>query len=786
MKNYTSKTTITPNDDMSFFTEAPLVPVRNVVLFPNVVQPLTVARKQSINAIEQALRQDRFIVLTTQKHEHTEDPKPEDLYQIGIGAEILQVIRVPDGTLRVIIEGFARVDITDFVLTNNYYVAKVNPFDQIDIQSEIRHALKKELIDSFEEYYQLNKRLSPENYVDLSNISNMERLSNMISSYIILPVSEKQEILETLDGEARFFRLIEFLKREIGVLKLQKKIDTEVREKFDKTQREYYLREQLRVIQKELGEGDGEFADDIEKYRQQMGERKLPENVVKKLNEEINRLTKMPPMMAESGVVRNYIEWILALPWEKSTDDVLDLQQAKKTLDEDHYGLEDVKERILEYLAICKLSTKIKAPILCLIGPPGVGKTSLGRSVARAMGRKIVRISLGGIRDEAEIRGHRRTYVGAMPGRIIQGMKNAGTKNPVFLLDEIDKVGNDFRGDPSSALLEALDPEQNTSFSDHFLEIPYDLSSVFFITTGNVLHTIPSALRDRMEVINIPGYTDEEKFHIAKDFLLPRQLENTGLKKSNIEMPEETLKKIISDYTRESGVRNLERQIGKIFRQIAMKKASSKSFRKVKVTPDDLLKYLKVPVNHHEVAGKDFGPGIATGLSVTQFGGEILFIEAISMKGTGKLILTGQLGEVMKESATAVLSYIKSNTEYFKIDPEVLEKEDIHLHFPEGAIPKDGPSAGIAIFTALISLLKNQSVSPSIAMTGEATLIGRVLPIGGLKDKLLAAQRAGIKKVLIPKENEKNLIEIPKDILKKLNVVIVEDLKDVYKEVFKA
>ncbi|MCK5847815.1 MAG: endopeptidase La [Caldisericia bacterium] len=783
MKKYATKTTVN-NEDVNFFKQAPLVPVRNVVLFPNVVQPLTVARKQSIEAIEEALRNDRFIVLTSQKDENTEKPKSKDLYNVGIGAEVLQVIRVPDGTLRVIIEGFARVSIDKVVESSKHLIALVTPFEEIKLAKNVREALKKELIDSFEEYYHLNKRLSPENYVDLSNVLNVEKLSNMIASSIVLPVSEKQSLLEIFNGEKRFFALLEFLKREIGVLKLQKKIDTEVRDKFDKTQREYYLREQMRVIQKELGDGESEFSDDIEKYRNKMKKRSLPEEVTKKLNEELNRLSRMPPMMAESGVVRNYIEWILALPWDKATEDEIDIKKAKEVLDQDHYGLQDVKLRILEYLAICKLNAKIKAPILCLVGPPGVGKTSLGKSVARAMNRKIVRMSLGGVRDEAEIRGHRKTYVGAMPGRIIQGMKTAGTNNPVFLLDEIDKVGNDFRGDPSSALLEALDPEQNSTFSDHYLELPYDLSSVFFITTGNVLHTIPSALRDRMEVITISGYTDEEKFHIAKDFLLPRQLENTGLLPKNVDLSDQALKDIISNYTRESGVRNLERQISKIFRQIAMKKAMQKTFRKVTVTPKDLIKYLKIPVSRHEVAGEKYGPGIVTGLSVTQFGGEILFIEAISMKGTGKLILTGQLGDVMKESARAALSYIQSNSELFGIKPDFLDKIDIHLHFPEGAIPKDGPSAGITIFTTLISLLKEKAVSPSIAMTGEVTLIGRVLPIGGLKDKLLAAQRAGIKKVLIPEQNKKDLIEIPKDIVNKLKIITVDDLKQAYKEVF--
>jgi ATP-dependent Lon protease len=646
-------------------------------------------------------------------------------------------------------------------------------------------ALSRDLIDTFEQYFNLNKRMSPENYIDLVNIRDLDKLSDLIASAIILNIEEKQQLLEILNLKDRFQRLLEILKREVGVLQLQSQIESEVKNKFDKTQKEYYLREQLRAIQKELGDSESEYTDEVKKYREKMEKLELPQDIKKVVEDELARLMKMPPMMAEAGVVRNYIEWVLALPWNTETPDELDLARAKDMLDEDHYGLEDVKERILEYLAVRKLSDKIKAPILCLVGPPGVGKTSLGKSVARAMGRKFIRVSLGGIRDEAEIRGHRRTYVGALPGRIIQGMKEAGTKNPIFLLDEIDKIGTDFRGDPSSALLEALDPEQNFSFSDHFLEVPFDLSKVFFITTANVAYTIPPALKDRMEFINISGYTEEEKYNIAKDFIIKKQLTANGISEKDIIIPDETIKAIISDYTSEAGLRNLERQIAKIFRKVAFYKASKENkFRKITVKKDKLPEYLKAPSFRHEVAGKEYEPGMSTGLSVSSVGGEILFIESIKMPGKGGLILTGQLGDVMKESATAAMSYIRSKTDKIKLNDNFNEKIDIHIHVPEGAIPKDGPSAGIALFASILSLLSNKKIPADIAMTGEITLKGRVLPIGGLKDKLLAAHRAGIKQVIIPKDNQKDTLYIPDEIMKKLKIHFVSHLDEVYDLLF--
>ena len=786
-KNMMNTKTIDPDNSERIidFKSAPLVPIRNVVIYPNIVQPLTVGRPKSINAIEASLKRDRFVVVSTQKNEFIEDPTPSDIYHVGVGAEILQVIRLPDSTLRVIIEGFTRIKMKRFTEIDQRYEVEVEPLRTALYEGPYIYALSRELIDTFEQYFQLNKRMSPENYVDLVNVRDLDKLSDLIASAIILNIEEKQALLETLDLKERLQRLLEIIKREVGVLKLQSQIESEVKNKFDKTQKEYYLREQLRAIQKELGETEGEYTDEVKKYKEKMEELDLPEEIKKVLNDELARLIKMPPMMAEAGVVRNYIEWVLALPWNKETPDELDLIKASVMLNEDHFGLEDVKERILEYLAVRKLSDRIKAPILCLVGPPGVGKTSLGKSVARAMGRKFIRMSLGGIRDEAEIRGHRRTYVGALPGRIIQGMKEAGTRNPVFLLDEIDKIGMDFRGDPSSALLEALDPEQNFSFSDHFLEVPFDLSKVFFITTANVAHTIPPALKDRMEFINISGYTEDEKFHISKDFIIKKQLHANGLTTKDINIPDETIKSIINEYTSEAGLRNLERQIAKIFRKVAFFKASKeKSFRKITIKKDKLIDYLKAPVFRHEFAGKEYDPGMVTGLSVTQVGGEILFIEALRMPGKGNLILTGQLGDVMKESATAALSYIRSKAEKMKIPIDFQEKADIHIHVPEGAIPKDGPSAGIALYASIVSLLLNKKVPADLAMTGEITLKGRVLPIGGVKDKLLAAHRAGIRRVIIPKDNEKDIMYIPKEILDELKLHYVSKLDEVNKLLF--
>lgn len=775
-----------PEEEIIDFKRAPLVPIRNVVIFPNIVQPLTVGRTKSINAIEAAMKRDRFIVVTTQKNESIEDPSNDDLFSIGVGAEVLQVIRLPDSTLRVIIEGFTRVYIKKHINLTDRVDAEIEPVVINKVKSTPYHqALGRELIDNFELYFQMNKRLSPDSYIDLVNIKDFDRLSDMIASAMILGVEEKQDILATFNVEDRINKLLVILQREINVLKIQGKIESEVKNKFDKTQKDYFLREQLKAIQKELGEMESEFSDEIKKYRTKMESLKLSPEIVKVIEEELSRLQRMPPMMAEAGVVRNYLDWMLSVPWNSETKDQLDLDKARKILDDDHYGLQDVKERILEFLAVKKLSTTTKSPILCLVGPPGVGKTSLGKSIARAMGRKFMRISLGGIHDEAEIRGHRRTYVGAQPGRIIQGMKQVGTNNPIFLLDEIDKIGTDFRGDPSSALLEALDPEQNSTFADHYLEVPFDLSKVFFITTGNVTHTIPPALKDRMEIITISGYTEEEKFNITKKFLIPKQIEANGLKKTDVTIKDQTIYTIIREYTVEAGLRNLERQIAKIFRKVALNKATfEKDFKKITIKDEDLIDYLRAPISRHETKSKTFQPGIVTGLAFTEVGGEILFIESTKMKGKGNLILTGQLGDVMKESATAALTYIRSKTEKYKLSENFNEAMDIHIHVPEGAVPKDGPSAGITLYTSLLSLLLDKNIPTDIAMTGEITIKGRILPIGGLKDKLLAANRAGIKKVFIPKENEKNLIDIPDDVKKSLTIVPVETLDELYQYIF--
>lgn len=765
---------------------ANLLPIRNVVIFPNTFQPLTVGREKSINAVESALKKDRFIIVATQKNELMDDPSIEDIYDIGVGAEILQVIKLPDSSLRLMIEGLFRVKIINYIDSNDKLEAEVEIYNPKKEDNPMTTALTREVIDLFEQYYQLNKKLSPENFIDLINIKDPDKLTDLVSSSIILSIEEKQELLSIFDIDQRLMKLIELLKREIEVLGIQSKIESEIKDKFDKTQRDFYLREQLKAIQRELGEIEGnEFSEEISVYKKKIDSIKLPQEIKNVVEDELKKLSKMPPMMAEAGVVRNYLDWILSLPWDRETPDQLDLTMASKILNEDHYGLKDVKERILEFLAVRKLSKAVKTPILCLIGPPGVGKTSLGKSIARAMNRKFVRISLGGIRDEAEIRGHRRTYVGALPGRIIQGIKQAGTKNPVFLLDEIDKIGIDFRGDPASALLEALDPEQNSTFSDNYLEVPFDLSKVFFITTGNVIHTIPSALLDRMEIITIPGYTVDEKIEIAKGFLIPKQLEANGLTSSDVQIDEEALYKMVQEYTLEAGVRELERKISKIFRKIALEKAQSNSkFKKIIITKLNIVDFLKIPVFRHNIAGKKNPPGVVTGLSVTEYGGEIIFIESTKMSGKGNLILTGQLGDVMKESATAALSYIRSNEEKFSLPKNFYENIEIHIHVPEGAIPKDGPSAGIAMCASILSLLLSKQIPADIAMTGEITLQGRIIPIGGLKDKLLAAQRAGVKTIIIPKENKKDLAEVPQNILEKLNIIEASDFEEIYKKLF--
>ncbi len=759
---------------------APLIPLRNIVVFPYMVIPLLVGRPKSIASIEKSLTQGKMIVLATQKKGFIEEPTENDIYDIGVGAEILQLLKLPDGTYRILVEGIQRVKIKKVDVSSDYWKADVEPIEVQKGEKTLQQdALMRLVMEKFAVYADLNKKVSQDILVSLTNTAEPERFADIVASNLFLSVEEKQELLSTVDVTERLKKIAQILEREITILELSRKIDDEVRSKIEKSQKEYFLREKLKEIEKELGEV-GEEVGEIGEYKKRMKGRKLPEYVKDKIEEELERLKKIPVMSPESGVIRNYLDWLLDLPWDKRTKDRIDINKAKAILDKNHYDLEDVKQRVLELIAVKKLTKNIKGPIICLVGPPGVGKTSLGRSVAEALGRKFVHVSLGGIRDEAEIRGHRRTYVGAMPGRIIQGIKQVGVKNPVFLLDEIDKVGADFRGDPTAALLEALDPEQNNAFSDHYIELPFDLSEVLFITTANIVDTIPPALLDRMELISLPGYIDEEKVHIAKEFIIPKQLKAHGLKESDVEITRKALLKIIREYTREAGLRNLERMIMKIMRKIAKKKVE-KGFVKVKITEKNLEKYLGNPIFLTGMQEKKSQIGVVCGMVVTQAGGDIVYIEATKMKGKGNLILTGQLGDVMKESAQAALSYVRSHAEKLGIDPAFNEKYDIHIHVPEGAVPKEGPSAGITIFTALVSILTEKPVNKDVAMTGEITLRGRVLPVGGIKEKVLGAYRAGIKTIVLPMQNKNDLKKIPQVAKKKLNFVLIENVEEALK-----
>ncbi|HHY60797.1 MAG TPA: endopeptidase La [Clostridia bacterium] len=757
--------------------ELPLLPLRGVLVFPNMVIHLDVGRDRSVNAIDEAMNNDREILLVMQKDAQIDVPDLEDVYQIGTIAEIKQLLKLPGGTIRVLVEGITRAKILRLLESDPVMRVEVEiPDESYEKTLEIE-ALVRNLRDLFEQYVKVSKKIPPETVMAVVAIEEPGRLADIIASHLILKLSDKQDILEAIDIKERLEKLLQILTNEMEILELERRISARVRRQMEKTQKEYYLREQLKAIQKELGEKDDKAAE-VDELREKIEKAKLPKAVEEKALKELERLEKMPPMVAEATVVRNYLDWLLSVPWTKETRDRLDIHAAEKILDEDHYGLQDVKDRILEYLAIRQLAPKIRGPILCFVGPPGVGKTSLGKSIARCLGRKFVRMSLGGVRDEAEIRGHRRTYVGAMPGRIIQGLKNAGTRNPVFLLDEIDKLGTDFRGDPASALLEVLDPEQNNSFSDHYLEVPYDLSKVLFITTANVTHTIPRPLLDRMEVIQISGYTEEEKLEIAKRHLVKKQMKEHGLKEDMLTISDNALRKIIREYTREAGVRNLERQIATLCRKTA-RDIVAKKVAAGKITSKNLDSYLGMPRYRRRQAEKNNEVGVATGLAVTEFGGDVLAVEATLLNGKGKVTLTGQLGDVMKESAYAGLSYLRSRSEELNIPEDFYEKMDIHIHVPEGAIPKDGPSAGITMATALASALTNRPVRKDVAMTGEITLRGRVLAIGGVKEKVLAAHRVGIQHIILPKENEKDLEEIPADIRRKLHFHLVEHLDEV-------
>lgn len=755
----------------------PLLPLRGILVFPYMVIHLDVGREKSVVAVEESMIHDRIIFLATQKEAQTDDPGQNDIFDIGTVAEVKQLLKLPGGTIRVLVEGLARARVRNFITNEPYFQVEVEQyFESFQKNNEIE-ALMRSLVYQFEQYVKLSKRIPPEAVVSVVNLDEPGRLADIVASHLTLRIEDKQSILESVDIAERLEKLCTIVAKELEIVELERKISVRVRKQMEKTQKEYYLREQLKAIQRELGEKD-ERAAEGEELREKIAQAKMPKEVEEKAIKEVERLEKMPPMAAEATVVRNYLDYLLSLPWNKSTRDRLDIKAAEVILDEDHYGLKTVKDRILEYLAIRKLAKKMKGPIICFVGPPGVGKTSLGRSIARALERKFVRMSLGGVRDEAEIRGHRRTYVGSMPGRIIQGMRQAGSKNPVFLLDEIDKMSMDFRGDPSAALLEVLDMEQNNTFSDHYIEAPFDLSNVMFITTANVQQNIPRPLLDRMEVIYLSGYTEEEKVQIAERHLFPKQVKEHGLSKEMLKISENSLRRIVREYTRESGVRNLERQIASICRKTARQIVADKS-KKVLITAQNLDQYLGTPRFRYGVAETDDQIGVATGLAWTEVGGDTLAIEIGVYKGNGRLTLTGKLGDVMKESAQAGYSYIRSRANELGIAEDFYDKQDVHIHVPEGAIPKDGPSAGITMATALASAITGRKVKHDVAMTGEITLRGRVLPVGGIKEKVLAAHRAGIKTLLLPKDNKKDMDEIPKKVKDKISFILVDHMDEV-------
>jgi ATP-dependent Lon protease len=737
-----------------------------------------VGRDKSVRALEEAMVNDQLILLVTQKEAQTDLPTMEDFYEVGTISKVKQLLKLPGDTIRVLVEGISRAKIEEMVSDEQFFIVDVT--ELVEAEAEIdaeTEALRRSVLEVFDDYVKANSKIAPETLVTVSEIEDISRFADVVASNLTIKIEDKQEILASFDVKDRLELIYEIISRELEILEIERKISSRVRKQIDKSQREYYLREQLKAIQKELGEKEG-FGEEIDQYREKLEKLELPEEVQTKIEKELDRLSRLSQGSPEVGVIRTYLDWIFDLPWNEATEDNLDIKHAREILDEDHYGLKKVKERVLEYLAIRQLSQSMKGPILCLVGPPGVGKTSIAKSIARAMDRKFVRMSLGGVRDEAEIRGHRRTYIGAIPGRIIYSIKQAGTKNPLFLLDEIDKMSNDFRGDPASAMLEVLDPEQNKDFRDHYLELPFDLSKVMFLTTANSLDTIPGPLLDRMEIISISGYTEEEKLHIALDHLIPKQIKEHSLQEDNVQISEAAVRGIINGYTRESGVRSLERQIAGVIRKAATKIVEDKK-NVVKITPANLNKYLGIERFKYDKINQKNEIGVVTGLAWTSVGGDTLFIEVSVMPGTGRLELTGQLGDVMKESAKAGLSYIRSRCEELNIDKDFVKNMDIHIHVPEGATPKDGPSAGITMTTAMISALTKTPVYKDVAMTGEVTLRGRVLPIGGLKEKVLAANRAGIKKIIIPIENEKDLEEIPQNVSKKIEFVLAGNMDEV-------
>jgi len=760
--------------------ELPVLMLRDIVVFPYMVVPLFVGREKSKNAIDHSLSSHRMIFLITQKNMEIEEPKREDIYDVGTVALVMRMLKMPDGRVRILAQGLVRAKVEELDEDKPFYKAKMNVIrEPEDEEKSIEvEALIRNVRSGLEKASTLGKNIPPEIMIIAANVEEPGRLADLTAANLELKVEEAQSTLEIFDPFLRLKKIYEFLTKELELLDVQSKISSEAKGEMDKLQKQYFLRQQLKAIQKELGEGS-EIQEEIKGYQEILKKLKVSTEVREELNKQISRLGQMHPESAETAVVRNYLDWMFALPWNKSTVDNLDLRKAKIILDEDHYGLEKVKERIVEYLGVRKLSKKIKGPILCFVGPPGVGKTSLGRSIARSLGRKFSRISLGGVRDEAEIRGHRRTYVGALPGRIVQGIRRCGSNNPVFMMDEVDKIGADFRGDPSSALLEVLDPEQNYSFRDHYLGVPFDLSKVMFITTANLLDPIQPAFRDRMEILQLPGYTEEEKLQIALRHLVPKQIEENALNGKLISFTMGAIKKIISLYTREAGVRNLEREMASVCRKVARKVAEGKK-KLTRVTSQNIESYLGPPKIFKDQLLQNDQVGVTTGVAWTASGGEILFVEATKMKGKGNLSLTGSLGEVMKESAQAALSYARAHVDEFDIDNQIFSRNDFHIHIPEGAIPKDGPSAGVTIATSLLSVCTDMKVKRDVAMTGEITLRGYVLPVGGVKQKVLAAQRAGVKKMILPLANKKDLIDIPKKIKKDMDFIFVEEIKEVF------
>lgn len=761
----------------------PLLALRGIIVFPGMTVNLDVGRDKSINAVNAAMQLDKKILLVTQRDAETADPKREELYNYGVVAEIKQLLKLPSGAIRILIQGLERAELTSLIdapFKDTYLEGFAMPVASVEPEENSEtEAMRRVLLQSFEKWLVTGKKVTTEVMLNFKNITTAGEIADIIAGYLTISIDEKEELLELADVKERMHKLHTFLCKELEIAELEKNITQEVRKQIEKNQREYYLREQIKVINKELGEGDERQAE-VDEYKKQMEGRDLPTEVADKINKELDRLYKMPPMMAESGVIRNYVETLLALPWGIYGKDNFDLKHAEKVLNKDHYGLEKVKERILEYLAVRALTKSGKGPILCLVGPPGVGKTSLAQSVARAIDRKFTRMSLGGVHDEAEIRGHRRTYIGAMPGRIIHGMQTCGVMNPVFLLDEVDKMSSDFRGDPASALLEVLDPEQNNTFSDHYVEIPFDLSQVFWIVTANTVETIPPALLDRMEVVQLSSYTEDEKVKIAELHLLPKERQNNGLTAKTLSITEDALRMIIRGYTREAGVRNLERKIAAVCRKTALRIVNGEA-KSAKVTAKNLHKYLGKVIYLEDDVSLEAAAGICTGLAWTRVGGELLKVEVVACKGKGHLALTGQLGDVMKESAQAGYTYIRSRADELGLDKDFYETTDIHIHLPEGAIPKDGPSAGITMATAMISALTGRKVKKNLAMTGEITLSGRVLPVGGIKEKFLAAHRYGVKTIIMPAKNEQDLEELPANVRAKMHFIPVKHMDEVLK-----